>query len=72
MVSYETWTSIAFEVARQRGASFSTTQSEIQSGDSPTAQAISVFAEIWNDRKPELQQASESEARQIAEEEVQV
>lgn len=70
-VNYDQWISIAFSVAKQQGADFSTTQSEIESGSAPTAEAIRVFADIWQDRKEEIQQ-SRSAARRVATEEIEV
>lgn len=68
-VTYSDWISIAFEVAKQKGATFETSQEQIRKGTAPTAEAIRVFAEIWNDRKAEIQ-ASEKAARRIASEEI--
>lgn len=67
MVTYQKWTSICYEVARQKGASLEGpgTQSENQS-------LVSVIAEIWNDRKDDLDTATVSEARTIARQEVHV
>lgn len=70
-VTYEEWISIAFEVARRKGADFSTTQAEIQSGSSPTSEAVTTFADIWQDRKQEISVSAEL-AREIAEAEIQV
>lgn len=64
MVSYQRWTSIAFEVAREKGAQFDSLSS--------SSDGIQVFADIWNDRKDELSAASVQEARQVAREEISV
>lgn len=69
-VEYSTWISIAFEVAKSKGARFETTQEAIQEGEAPTSEAIRVFARIWQDRKDEM--VSASEARRIAREEISV
>lgn len=62
MVSYQTWTSIAFEVANEKGAQFES----IEDG----GEAIEVFASIWRDRKDELSRATMTEARRVANEEI--
>lgn len=69
-IEYSTWTSIAFEVAKEKGARFGTTRAEIRAGTAPTADAISLFAEIWNDRKDEM--VSPGAARRIAQEEINI
>lgn len=63
MVSYQTWTAVAFEVAKEQG--FQTTQEN-------NANLISLAAEIWNDRKTELSEATRPEARAVAEREISV
>lgn len=65
MVSYQRWTSICYEVARQKGAQLEGpgTQGENQA-------LVSLIAEIWNERKPEISTATVAEARRIAEAEV--
>lgn len=62
MVSYQTWTSIAFEVADEKGAEYE----NIAEG----GQAISIFAEIWRERQVELESATRTEARDIARQEI--
>lgn len=62
MVSYQRWTSIAFDVAKQQGADLGTEQTNV----------ISVAADVWNDRKSELSTATIAEARSIAENEITV
>lgn len=61
MVSYQTWTQIAFDVAKEKG--METTQSNVQEG-------VSAFATIWNQRKEALSAATRSEAEDIAEQEI--
>lgn len=77
MVAYQEWTQIAFNVAKARG--FDPARPGRQrtlaggrsfSKDNPNAQAVAVFAEIWNERKDEIKSASRSEAREIAQDEV--
>ena len=70
-VTYREWISIAFDVAKAKGADFSATQGEIRDGDAPAAQAIEVFAEIWSRRKAEISQ-SRAAARRVAEAEITV
>lgn len=77
MVAYQEWTEIAFSVARDRGfQSALPTESKNRAGgrsfpkNNPNAEAIRVFARIWNDRKDELQDATRTKAREIAEQEV--
>jgi len=65
MVSYQTWTSVAFEVAEEKGA-------QIKGSGSVATDLISVAADIWNERKDELSTATRSEARQIALQEISV
>lgn len=64
MVAYETWVSAVRAEASAQGADLS---------DFDTNSAIvSVAAEVWNDRKAELQDADGRTAEQIASEEVDV
>lgn len=70
-VEYSDWISIAFEVAKEKGATFETSQAEIQDGKAPTSEAIQVFAEIWSERKDEISR-SETRAREIARSEITV
>ncbi len=70
-IQYEDWISIAFEVAKAKGADFRTTQREIQQGKAPTSEAIRVFAAIWQDRKEESSR-SRSAAIAVAREEINV
>lgn len=63
MVSYQKWTSIAFEIAREQG---------MVSTQETNRDLISVASAVWNDRKPELSTATIAEARLIAREEIHV
>lgn len=61
MVTYQTWTSIAFDVASSKG---------MNSSQENSADLVSVVADVWNDRKDELDTATKAQARQIAQEEI--
>lgn len=63
MVSYQKWTQIAFETAKQKG--MKTSQSNSQD-------LVSVSATIWNERKSELSSATQHEAERIAKQEIEV
>lgn len=63
MVKYTKWVSIVFDVAESQG---------FDSSFADNSTAVSLAAEIWNDRKQELRSASVSTAREIAGEEVSV
>lgn len=63
MVTYQKFTSIAFDVAESKG---------MTSSQENSAELVSVVADIWQDRKDELQTATEGEAKRIAREEIQV
>lgn len=67
MVNYTEWFSIVREVAISKGANLegAGTQSENQA-------LAQVAGEIWNDRKAQLESASRSKARSIAEKEISV
>lgn len=67
MVSYQKWTSICFEVARQKGASLQGPGTQEQN-----QMLVSVVASIWNQRKEDLQTATVAEARSIAQSEISV
>ena len=67
MVSYQKWTSIAYEVARQKGA-----QIDGEGTQQTNQQLVSVIADVWNDRKEDLSTATVSEARTIARQELSV
>lgn len=73
MVTYREWTQIAFDVAKARGFDPARPggQRTLAGGrsftkDNPNAQAVKVFASIWNDHKEELQESSHAEARNLA------
>lgn len=79
MVSYQDWTTIAYRIARQKGFEPARpTQARLSSGGrgfgtaNANAQLFEVIGDIWNDRKDELQSASESRAEAIAESEIEV
>lgn len=67
MVSYQRWTSIAYEVARQKGATLEGpgTQDENQA-------LVSLIAEVWNERKDEISTSTVAEARNVARQEIEV
>lgn len=67
MVSYQRFTSICYEVARQKGASLEGEGTQQENRD-----LVSVIADIWNDRKDELAAATIAEARKIARQEIEV
>lgn len=62
MVSYQRWTSLVFEVAKEKGAHID----DISDGSN----VVAVGAAIWRDRKAELKAASVAEAREIARSEI--
>lgn len=64
MVEYSTWVSTVRSVAGQKGADVSDfdTNSEV----------IGIAAQIWNDRKAEIEAMSQSQARKLANQEVSV
>lgn len=64
MVNYETWVSVVRTEANRQGA-------DLRQFDE-NSNVVSVAADIWNDRKQELQNATEREARRVAEGEVNV
>jgi hypothetical protein len=67
MVSYQRWTSVAYEVAKSKGANLEGTGTQTNNQD-----LIRVISEVWNDRKGELSTATVAEARDIARQEVTV
>lgn len=67
MVSYQRWTSVCYEVARSKGARL-----EGQGTQQENQALISLIAEVWNERKDELSTATVSEARSVAQTEIQV
>lgn len=66
MPRYNQWTSIAFDVAKQKGAQFT--------GNPPTAagQIISVAAEVWRENPEKYRNMTESQARDVLERELNV
>lgn len=60
MVSYQTWTDIAFEVAERKGARFE----GLADGGTFVGDVV---APLWNQNKQELSTATMAEARQLAE-----
>lgn len=63
MVSYQAWTSILFDVVKTSG---------VEMSRETASDTVSVGAEIWQDRKADLQSATRQEARRIAGEEINV
>lgn len=63
MVSYQKWTSVAFEVAKSKG---------MESSRENSQQLISIVAEIWREQGEELKTATVAEARTVASRELQV
>ena len=63
MVSYQRWTAVAFEVAKSKG---------MQSSQENSQNLVSVVADVWNERKSDLATATVQEARQVAENEIEV
>lgn len=63
MVDYATWTRIVFDVAGSLGMASSQENSQ---------RTVSTAASIWNDRRDEIEAASEQAARQLAQDEVSV
>ena len=63
MVSYTTWVGLVMDVADSKG---------MENSFEANADALSVAASIWSDRKAEIRPASEGTARSIAEDEVAV
>lgn len=64
MVAYETWVSIVRSDADRKGANLSDFETN--------SDLVSVAGAIWRDRKAELKDATEQEARGIADEEITV
>jgi hypothetical protein len=63
MVSYQTWTAVAFDVAQSKG---------MQNSQENSANLVSLAAEIWQERKAELSTATRAEAERVAEQELNV
>lgn len=64
MVSYQTWTSVVFDVVKSHGGEFDS----IDDG----AEVVEIVADIWRDRADELKTATKAEARNIALQEIEV
>ena len=65
MVSYQKFTSICYDVAREKGANLEGTGTQ-----STNQELVSIIASIWNDRNPDLSTATVSEAKTIARQEI--
>lgn len=66
MPRYSRWTSIAFDVAKDKGVQFS--------GSPPVeaASVISVAAEVWRENPDRYRAMTEQQARDVLEQEIQV
>jgi len=64
MVSYQTLTSIAYDVAKAKGAEFV--------GISSGQEVIAVVSECWNEDREKLKQMTEQQARQYMEESIHI
>jgi hypothetical protein len=60
MVGYQTFVSLVFDVARDRGRSIDTLEE--------SQEVLTVASELWSEGKPSITSASEAEARQFIEE----
>lgn len=70
MVSYQTMTKLAFEVAREKGAQF---EGGGSSGPPANAQAIiRLVSELWQEDKQRLKSMTEAQARSRLGEEIEV
>jgi hypothetical protein len=67
MVSYQTWTAIAYQEAVRKGA-----EVEGEGTARTNRELLAVIAEIWRDRKADLSTATRTEAREIADQEISV
>lgn len=79
MVAYQDWIRICFDVAEARGFEFAQpNQRRLSSGgrgfspDNPNASAMEVFGAYWSENSETLASLSESEAREVAEREIQI
>lgn len=66
MPRYSTWTSIAFDVARSKGARF---EGSVPNG---AEDVISVAASVWSEDKERYRAMTEQQARAVLEDEIQV
>jgi len=64
MVDYSTWVSIVRSTSDRKGA-------DLRQFEENSA-VVSLAADVWNDRKAELQSASQTAAEEIADSEVTV
>lgn len=66
MPKYSQWTSIAFDVARSKGAKFS--------GSPPSAASdiISVAADVWSEDPDRYRRMTKQQAREVLSDEIQV
>lgn len=64
MVDYETWVGVTRSVAAEKGADLRDFETN--------SQLVSVAAEVWNDRKQDIEAMSEGQARRLARQEVSV
>jgi len=66
MVSYQTLTAIAFEVAREKGASFS--------GQRPAnaTAVVELVAACWNENKQQYKQMTEAQARRQMQKQIEI
>lgn len=70
MVTYQVWTSLAFEVARIKGATFQKRRSDRPPEDA--SNLISIAADIWQEDKERYLQMTRAEARSVLMEEIDV
>lgn len=63
MVEYSTWVGIVFDVAKSQG---------FRPSFQANSEVVELAADIWQDRRTELQRASESQARAVAQAEINV
>lgn len=66
MPRYSKWTSIAFDVARNKGATF---EGSVPNG---AEDVISVAAAVWSEDRERYRAMTESQARAVLEDEIQV
>jgi len=67
MVSYQTWTAIAYQEAVRKGAEL-----EGEGTARSNRELLSIIAEVWQDRKDELSTMTRTEAREVADNEISV
>ena len=64
MVSYPTWTEIGHEVYKRKGGRYTSSSS--------AQEVTSVLAEYWSENTEKLKNATEAEARRLAENQMSV